>query len=115
MAVPQIFAWAPAVELQIDGAFSVSSAQFGDGYKQRSADGINNESQSGPLSFVGDGAKIAAILAFLRARKGSIAFYWTPPLGAQGLYTCEKYSVVSHGGGAYTLTATFEQTYSAGQ
>lgn len=111
MADTQTFTWAPAPELQMDGTFTVLKSQFDDGYAQRVPDGINNEALTGPLSFTGNSTKIAAILAFLRAHKGATAFYWTPPLGTQGLYTCEKYSTVTHTRDSHTLTATFEQTF----
>lgn len=107
----EIFTWSPMIEPQGSGKFRTRSAQFGDGYKQQVADGLNVESQSWPLTFRGSEAYVAPILAFLRARKGSQSFYWTPPLGVQSLFTCAEYGVTAHGGGHYTLTATFEQSF----
>jgi len=107
----QTFAWAPAPEAQGDTTFAVRKATFGDGYTQSVADGINNRSESWPLTFVGGYAKISAIKAFLDGMQGYRAFYWTPPMGAQALFRCEKYSRVAHTGTVYTLTATFEQSF----
>jgi phage-related protein len=91
--------------------FRVLGAQFGDGYKQRAADGINNDSQSWPLTFTGRSTDLAPIMAFLDARAGWQSFYWTPPLGAQGFYTCDKYDRRQLGGDAWQITATFEQSF----
>jgi phage-related protein len=91
--------------------FRVRKAQFGDGYKQRVADGINNKSQSWPLSFTGRSADVRPIMDFLDARAGAESFYWTPPLGAQGYYTCETYDEHHLGGDTWQITATFEQSF----
>ncbi|WP_329767987.1 phage tail protein [Stenotrophomonas muris] len=107
----ETFDWPVRVGVQGSGRFAVLSASFGDGYSQTAADGLNNERQQWPVSFVGYGADIAPILAFLRARKGAESFLWTPPLGQQGLYTCKEYNVTAHGNDAHTLSATFEQTF----
>lgn len=93
--------------------FRVRTAQFGDGYAQRVADGINNKVQSWPLQFTGIKADMQAIAAFLDARQGYQAFYWTPPAGVQGLYMASTYSLSPQGGAAYTLTATFNQVFKA--
>lgn len=88
-----VFIWAPAVDnYSGDTALRTRTAQFGDGYGQKVADGINNRSTSFSLKFIGDAAKIAAILAFLDAHAGATSFLLTPPLRAQALFTCEKYT-----------------------
>lgn len=109
--MPDIFKWAPAPEAQGDTTFSVDKAAFGDGYTQAVANGINNQSDSWPLTFVGSLAKVSAIKAFLDDKKGYKAFYWTPPMGTQLLFRCEKYSRIVHTGTVFTLTAQFEQTF----
>lgn len=91
--------------------FRVLSAQFGDGYKQRAADGINNKSQSWSLSFTGRKADVQPIMDFLDARQGYQSFYWTPPLGTQGYYTCEQYDQHQIGNDVWQITATFEQSF----
>lgn len=92
-------------------ALRVLSAQFGDGYKQEAADGINSKSQSWPLSFTGSSARIIPIRNFLDGCEGYKAFYWTPPLGAQGLYKAKTYNLQHLGGDVWALTATFEQSF----
>lgn len=107
----ETFTWSPLIEPQGTGKFRTRTAQFGDGYKQQVADGLNAESQTWPLTFRGSAAYVAPILAFLRARQGYQSFYWTPPLGQQALFTCSEYGITPHGAERYTLTATFEQSF----
>jgi phage-related protein len=106
------FIWVPTVA-QLSGAAKLLTrkAQFGDGYAQRVADGINNRSSSFNLQFVDNAATISAILAFLDAHAGATAFYWTPLLRQQSLFTCEAYSEPVKDGAVYTITATFDQTF----
>lgn len=105
------FTWCVRTETTGTGTFDTRSAKFGDGYEQAAAEGINNERQQWPVSLVGKESKIEPALAFLRARRGATSFLWTPPLGAQGLYRCNTYSLTPHGNGVFTLNATFEQTF----
>jgi phage-related protein len=109
--MPDVFTWSVRTDVQGQGSFAVQEARFGDGYRQTVGDGLNNESQTWPVSLVGREAYIRPVLEFLRARKGAISFYWTPPLGEQGFYLCTAYTINAHGAGVYTLTATFEQTF----
>jgi phage-related protein len=108
----QTFTWVPTVaNLSGTATLLVREAQFGDGYSQRTADGLNNRSSSFSLQFIGDATKISAILAFLDARAGAEAFYWTPPLRTQLLFTCATYTEPTKDGNVYTITATFVQTF----
>lgn len=92
-------------------AFRVLTAQFGDGYEQTAADGINNKTESWPLSFTGRATVITPIEAFLDARGGWQAFLWTPPLGTQGYYKCASYESKQMGNDVWQLTATFKQSF----
>ncbi|MBD8531579.1 MULTISPECIES: phage tail protein [unclassified Massilia] len=105
------FTWKHDARPSGTSAFRVLKAQFGDGYQQTAADGINNKSQSWPLSFTGAASKIAPITAFLDTCGGWQSFYWTPPLGAQGFYKCASYDSKHLGGDMWQLTATFEQSF----
>lgn len=108
----QTFTWVPAVSgLSGTATLKVRKAQFGDGYAQRAADGLNSRSSSFNLTFIGDAAKISAIRDFLDARAGAEAFYWTPLLRPRSLFTCETYSEPTKDGDLYTMTATFNQTF----
>lgn len=108
----ETFTW--RVQGQPEGSLNqrVRSAQFGDGYKQVSGDGINPETQSWPLTFSGNKSDMQPLLAFVR-RHTTKSFIWTPPLGEKGLYrvTADSIRVVPIGGPAVSISATFEQAY----
>ena len=105
------FTFKPLVEPTGEGKFRTRKAQFGDGYAQVVADGLNNEVQTWPLSFAGKSKTVTPILGFLRAHAGSAAFYWTPPLGTQGLYRCARYSLTPHGNDTYTLECELQEVF----
>lgn len=110
--MPDTFNWVPTVAgLSGAATLKVRRAQFGDGYDQRAADGLNNRSSTYQLQFIRDAATISAILAFLDSHAGATAFYWTPLLRAQSLFTCATYSEPVKDGAAYTITAQFVQTF----
>lgn len=105
------FIWSPRIDPTGTTTLRKLAAQFGDGYKQEAADGINNKMQSWPLSFAGSASMVSAIMAFLDGQQGYMAFYWTPPLGATGLYKCAAYTQQPLGNGTYQLSCTFEQAF----
>ena len=107
----ETFTWSIENSASGDVAQRIRTAQFGDGYSQKVADGLNNKSQSWPVSHTGPEERVKAIIAFLDRHQGAKAFLWTPPLGELGLYTCTGYKPSSRGGNFYTLTATFQQTF----
>ncbi|MBF6029680.1 phage tail protein [Pseudomonas sp. P115] len=107
----ETFSWTPDKEPTGTTTFRVKSAKFGDGYEQTAEDGINNKSESWPLTFTGQKAKIAQIKAFLNRHKGAIAFSWTEPFGENLLIKCKEYQSSNKGGSVYTLAATFEQAF----
>ena len=104
------FSWKPLTNLTGTSNLRVKKAQFGDGYSQEAGDGINNESQSWPLTFSGSKAEMQPIADFIRAHHGYIGFYWTPLLGSQGLYKVTAFTL-NENAGVYTITATFEQKF----
>ena len=107
----ETFTWCPKVEPVGTVEFRVKSAKFGEGYEQVAQDGIHNKSQSWPLTFVGDAARIKEIANFLDRHAGATPFYWTAPLGEQALYRCKTYQPSPLGAGIYSLAATFEQAF----
>lgn len=107
----EVFNWCVRTDVVGTTDFLTKEARFGDGYRQTSADGLNNETQQWPVSIVGRADKVRLARDFLRAHRGAVSFLWTPPLGEQGLYLCKTYNLQAHGGGVYTLSATFEQTF----
>jgi phage-related protein len=107
------FTWSPSLEIVGTTKYVVRTAQFGDGYAQTVADGINNQMDTYPLTFSGDGTKISAIKAFLDSTKGYQSFLWTAPLRAQGLFRCDTPTIQPHGANTYTLTVNFSEVFSA--
>jgi phage-related protein len=106
-------AWVPEANRQGEGKFNQRKAQFGDGYVQRSPDGINVHLQSWALSWVGgpgSGFRYNPldIRDFLAAHVGQ-TFLWTPPGGTAGYYACEGYTLTDPAPGVYRLAATFVQ------
>ncbi len=93
----------------------VRKAQFGDGYVQSVADGINNKVRQWPLTFRGPADLIGSIAAFLDSHTGATSFLWTPPGPGdkQGFFTCESYTVQANGASVYTLAATFQEVFHA--
>jgi phage-related protein len=106
------FTWQPSLDVVGTTTDSVRTAQFGDGYSQTVPNGINSVYDSWPLTFSGDGSKIATIKAFLDATQGATSFFWTPPLRAQGRFRCGPRTVQPHGANSYTLTVTFTEVFS---
>ena len=107
----ETFTWTPDKEPTGTTSFRIKSAKFGDGYEQTAEDGINNKSESWPLTFTGQKTKIAQIKAFLNRHKGAKAFNWTEPFGENLLIKCKEYQSSNKGGSVYTLAATFEQAF----
>lgn len=108
----ETFTWCPRTDPDGKSTFRVHSAQFGDGFVQEVGDGINNETRSWPLQFVGREDYIKSIRNFLRKHGGFKPFYWTPPMETDpGLFVVREFNLVPMGGKAYTLSATFEERF----
>lgn len=107
------FTWRTQTQNQPQGQYShrIREVQLGDGYKQVSGDGINPETQSWPLTFIGREQDMLPILSFMRNHTVK-AFIWTPPYGVPGLYRVVKDSIGAMPAGGITMTVvgTFEQS-----
>ncbi|WP_455648513.1 phage tail protein [Kluyvera sp.] len=90
----------------------VRSAQFGDGYKQVSGSGLNDETLSYEFSFSGDPQTVRDIHTFLRRHKTK-SFSFTPPGGELTLWRVEADSLqrVTKSKTVETVSATFEQAF----
>jgi phage-related protein len=92
--------------------YRVRELQFGDGYMQSVADGINNKTQTWPLSFEGGMTDIQPIIDFLDRHKGYKSFFWTPPgTSTPLLFRATKASLTSKGAGVYGLSVEFKQVF----
>lgn len=108
--MPDVFTWCATTNSSGESAGSVRRAQFGDGYSQSSANGINPNLRSWSLGFTGDEARTLEIIDFLDSHVGK-SFVWDSPLYGEKLFYCDTYAINPNGNGVWTLTATFEQTY----
>ena len=95
-------------------------AQFGDGYEQRAADGINSIKEEYTLSFNSrKKQEIDAIVSTLEARKGVTSFdFVIPSTAANGnlaektiRVVCSTYSQTYDNFDFYSLSATFRRVY----
>lgn len=105
------FAWTPQSGATGEATHRRIETQFGDGYSQAVADGINPKTEKWPLTFTGRGDYIRAIRDFLDQRAGVTSFTWTPPLGVQGKWRSEPYQLTPIGRDVYQLSVTLQQVY----
>jgi phage-related protein len=83
MALTTFPAIDPSVGTSKKTNYNIKIAQFGDGFSQRSARGINNVVDVWSLTFTNVNNTDADTLeAFVVARGGTEAFLWTPPFEA---------------------------------
>lgn len=115
MAV-ETFTWPTQIASQPASEYTrtVREVQFGNGYGQISEDGINSEKIKFPYSFRGPLETSLAIRDFCR-RHCIKAFIFKPPHGEVGLYrvAADSIRLVPNGKTQATVSATFEQAYSA--
>ena len=99
-------------QLTLKSKDSIRTAQFGDGYKQVTGAGINDETFSYEYSFTGKTETVREIHAFLRRHKTK-SFSFTPPGGELTLWRVEPDSLqrVTKSKTVETVSATFEQAF----
>lgn len=92
------FLWVESESTQLEEQPRVASTQFGDGYAQEAADGLNPNPQAWRVAFRDVENSVAdLIIAFLRARITSTAglepFDWTPLWSTTKLkFKCRRWS-----------------------
>tara|TARA_Y100000310_G_scaffold343989_2_gene454399 strand:- start:250 stop:810 length:561 start_codon:yes stop_codon:yes gene_type:complete len=106
------FYWVPSYAPSISSDPKVRSIRFGDGYEQRTPEGINNNLLSISLSF--DNRKeteVTEMAHFLHIRKAYEAFAFLPPkpYSTMKRFVCRKWDVSVEFEGTYSLKATFEE------
>lgn len=110
------FEWKPSAQTRLEEEPKVLSARFGDGYEQRTLDGINAIAQIWSVAFRNrPTAEANAILNFLRAKSGVTPFTWTPPAGAEIRVICRKWPKQFEGGTTlyHSFDVVFEQVFGA--
>jgi len=106
------FTWIPEYGAQADVTPSVSVSQFGDGYQQRQAKGINSIAEAWSLTFANREAdESTEILAFFTARGGVEAFEWTTPENNDIVVVCAKWQKIPQKAGRWSINATFQQVF----
>lgn len=92
--------------------FKVLEAEFGDGYTQAGADGLNNIRDVLSLEWETlTPAQAEAIITFIRRQYGARPFWYTPSNGVRQKWTCKEYTDKRGEGGLRTVTATFRQSF----
>lgn len=101
----------PSLPLSFDETPRVLGVDFGNGYTQRAADGINSLDQN--MELVWDpitAAEKDQVLAFLRARNGVSAFSYTLD-GLTRTFTAPTWSSTKNGAGHYVVKATLKRVF----
>ena len=109
-----VWIWTESPGTQLSEAPRMLEAQFGDGYVQRQADGINSLAQTWDYrgSDIDDDAA-TEIISFLRARNGVEAFEYTPMWETTAvLVTCKEWTrSPSQTPGYSSVSAKFVRVY----
>lgn len=87
----------------------VRKAQFGDGYEQRVADGLNSKLQMWSVTFKRATDEAEAIYDFLEERGAVEAFAWTSPDGYTAAWLCDEHTLTRDNYGWSTVGATFRE------
>ncbi|HEV7251666.1 MAG TPA: phage tail protein [Mesorhizobium sp.] len=99
--------------VEFEPELKLNEVEFGDGYTQTTAAGMNHLRQVATLNWeLLEPAEKADLVAFLTARKGFETFTYTIPGEATALnWTCKQWSVQARPASLYSLTATFRQSF----
>jgi phage-related protein len=106
------FTWVPDRGVTRNIEMRVNEVSFGDGYSQRTDDGINPMNVDVPLSFtLRTKDEINSIDDFLVDKAGSQSFDWTNPRGQNFKYICKSWAPTYNHDGDCSLTCTFKRVY----
>ena len=106
------FTYVPDYGASVTYKPAVTKIQFGDGYSQRTAQGINSVKRVWQLSFNNRStADSDAMLAFFASMKGATSFDWTPPTGVVGKFICQEWSSNASAYEGWNVSATFEEVF----
>lgn len=103
------FTTQPDYSAQKKMAPRVRRAKFGDGYEQRTLDGLNAKLQEWSLSFKSGTTEAETIYTFLTDRGGVEAFKWTTPDGKVAAWVCDEHTLTRDNYGWSTVTAVFRE------
>ena len=112
MAFIYTWAWPTSYNTETDTIPRVKIARFGDGYEQRSPDGINNMPRQVQYVYDFKRETLIQVEAFLRFTAGTMAFYYTPPYSPRGLFVADQGWQITERGFDYAeLKATFREVF----
>jgi len=109
--VPHFF-WVPSYSPTISTEPSVRTLRFGDGYEQRTPNGINTNLLKISLAYDNrDEAESTAIAHFLNERGGSEAFVYLPPSPYSSMkkFICRKWDVTMNFDNNYSIKVDLEE------
>lgn len=104
---------APSADSGKKVAVRIKRSDFGDGYTQRSKDGLNTIDKKYTFNWnVLTPAQVDEIEAFFEARGGYEAFFYTPPRESVPVkFICIEWSRGYSNGEADSVSATFEKVF----
>ena len=106
------FNWKPLREPTVSWNPKINEAIFGDGYSQRTPQGINNNPEVwDDLSFIYDDTICNNIISFFESKNGVSSFTWQPPKRTEGTYICKEWSRTHISKNISSITAKFEQVF----
>lgn len=108
------FDWAESPGTRLSEAPKVRSTQFGDGYMQRQADGLNSITEQWELVFKAVAREAGdELIGFLRTQAGVTAFSWAPVWAtASILVLCPEWTRTELDDFGFSdITAKFMQTF----
>jgi phage-related protein len=106
------FTWSPSYGSGGTTTAAVHSTQYGDGYSQRTAAGINNLSGQFPVQFNNRSVdELNAIDQFLSNQGGYQWFWWTPQGRSAIKVTCSSWTFSWRGLNKTGLSATFVRVF----
>ena len=105
----------PSVGTRFSAKVKVLKAEFGDGYTQYAADGINNVRYELSLRWdILTPAQCDPMVAFFEARKGYERFQYFASEDIVRKWTCETWERSKIEGGLWELSATFIESFAPG-
>ena len=112
MSVSGVFPFAVSWSTTVKTEYSVLSADFGDGYAQRSPNGMNPRKQTWEMGFdKRNNDEIQQIVDWFDLRMGSWPFQFQPENRRELLtVVCTGHNVTIEDNGHKTLRATVEET-----
>ena len=108
-----IFTWIPDFGASKTKQPRIRVAQFGDGYQQRQAFGINNNPVQWNVSFnMRENSEADDIESFLDARAGVETFDWIPPYeSVPKRFICNSWTRTPERATRSSITATFVEVF----